>query len=421
MTKATIVALAGLMAVSSVAVASMPRANAFGSGGRFIADPTDKWSLPSVEINSADTTYLEFANQAGTGDNWGGADMSLGGGVLGIYGNRPLSTFANINGGYTIPNSGIASSGLLMQPGGLPSSQIDLIFGYGLNDKTSIGIGVARAAAGFKTENATTGLPTTSDTREGSVLGVNVGAGLKELGAISELLIGLQYQMGAASNATNNGTITDKVSASGSDISLRVNGTINGDGGKFQGFDLTFDTASLDFKDEPSVTPATTNVITSKNTGMAWALGYASGMTSDKGQGLGGIVVSGLSQTNDESTADGTTNIAKGELSNLAINFVAAGEGKVNSVLTLRAGLSTELYGSTVTKGTNGPSAGTTVNTTTTVDGANTAATFGATLAAGEDMTVDTTFGETLNANAGVWGSMFATTAVTMKWGKAGK
>src|SRR5260221_272284 len=128
MKKLTTLALAGAMAVSSLASASMSRWNGFGAAQQFIGDVGDIWTLPAVVASNPDATYMEFGNNydatneywtsyPGTrlntsvngnnyGNAWGGAHMTLGPGVLGIWGNRNLNLIATINNnGFTIPNS----------------------------------------------------------------------------------------------------------------------------------------------------------------------------------------------------------------------------------------------------------------------------------------------------------------------------
>lgn len=67
MKKITTAALAGLVAVTASANASMSRLNAFGAAKAFIADVQNIWTLPSVVASHKNTTYFELGTAANQG------------------------------------------------------------------------------------------------------------------------------------------------------------------------------------------------------------------------------------------------------------------------------------------------------------------------------------------------------------------
>src|SRR6266849_5343144 len=105
MKKLTTLALAGAMAVSSLATASMSRQNGFGLANQFIIDVQSMWTLPAVAASNGNATYFEFGgnganpiigtqdraynNFANPANAWGGANGEVGPGVLAIWGGRP--------------------------------------------------------------------------------------------------------------------------------------------------------------------------------------------------------------------------------------------------------------------------------------------------------------------------------------------
>jgi len=401
MKKATALTLAGMMAVSSVASASMSRWNGFGAAQAFIADVQDIWTLPGVAASNADSTYFEFgsgvaasSNTSNSGFNnikgtapWGGNHMTLGPGVLAIWGNRPYSEGSGIDTGYTAPTgviSGSAPAAFTL----VPRQTIDLIYAFKVSDTLDLAVGLNLASNGTKTEIATTGSPTTVTEESSSDFGITLGGEVKELGAIKLLEIGLQYNMGSAVNTNNDGVDTNKYTAAQADLDLRIGADVV-DGANFQRIELGVNTDSLDVKDEPSTRvssiPATAYQ-KSENKAMGWNLGWAMGKTSDKGMGLGGFTLSGLSQSRNE--AYNTTEVNKWDKSSMTLAFVSAGEAKVKEWLTARAGISSTLWGSTSRVTETGTPAALTKNTLTTPSGPSTTLSAGLSFVFG-DITID--------------------------------
>jgi hypothetical protein len=415
--KKTTLALAGLMAVSAAANASMSRWNGFGLSNAFIADVQDIWTLPGVVASNADATYLEFNTNASATDDWGGAHVALGPGVLAVWGNRPYTENANINFGaiagnaFGAPNSGAASGVFLT-----PAQQIDLIYGFKLSDTVELGLGVNRAVNGLKTET-TTAAGTAVTEQSTSDLGVSLGAELKEVGPIALLEIGLQYNMGAGLNSAKNaaGTVNDKVSMTGTDMDVRVGADIKGDGGSAQRIELGFNTDALNFKDEPTTALPASSYAESKNNASYWQLGWAMSKSGDAGMGLGGLILSNLGQTRVNEFRLGAATVDKAETSNMALTFVAAGEAKANSWLTGRAGFSSNLYQATSASSEVGATGATTKTTVTTLGTAAGAATAGLSFTLG-NLVLDTVFTQGLVAGAGL-GAFLGQVSATYSWG----
>ena len=221
--------------------------------------------------------------------------------------------------------------------------------------------------------------------------GLNLGLEQKEVGPLSLLEVGLQYSSRGDSRVIK-GTNTDKISAGGSAINLRVGGDMAGEGGKFSRVELGFATQSLNLKAEPSASPASTDFVESKNSASAWNLGYAMGGSNDKGMGLMGLMLKGNSQGRDE--ANNGTEVNKKDISSLRLLASTAGEAKVNSWLSLRAGLESDLFYSTNTTTETGASGATTKSVVTNDAHAGTAAdpnakvSMGTTITLG-DITID--------------------------------
>jgi hypothetical protein len=406
MKKATL-ALAGLMAVASAAQASWARWNGFGASNAFIADVADIWTLPGVVASNPDATYGEFNTNGTTADDWGGVHVAVGPGVLGIWGNRPFGELSNINGGFTAPSS--ASAPALLTP----ANQIDILYGFKLSDTLELGVGVSRLANGNKIET-TTAAGTAVVDQQISGLGINVGAEVKGVGPFELLEIGVQYDMGSATSSNKNatGTVNDKVSASSTDIDVRVGGDIKGDS-MGQRVELGFNTDALNLKDEPTTALPATAFVESKNSASAWNLGWAMNKSSDKGMGLGGLMLSGLTQSRTED--NNVTVVNKFDNNVMTLALVAAGEAKATSWLTARAGISSNLYQSTQNTVETGPAATTTKVVTSTPGAAGAAVTGGLSFIFGS-LVVDTVFNQTLVAGAGL-GALLGQVAATYGWG----
>lgn len=463
--KKVTLALAGLVAISSTASASMSRWNAFGVSQLFIADVQDIWTLPAVVATKKDSTYFEFGVNAANpnplfgslayngfvpaGQAWGGAHGQLGPGVLAIWAGRPYTEFGllgNLVGGFALPTYagtnvtpavGLSVAGVLTQ-------QIDVLYGFSLSETVDLGIGISRATGGTKTETtinlptATTGYTETT----GSDLGINLGADIKNVGPVALLEIGLQYDMRSDVNTNKAATVAGEVNKNtlaGSDIDLRIGGDMAGEGGAFSRVEIGFNTDSVEFTSSADgFTAATTTYASLKRSGMGWGLGYAMGKSNDKGMGLGGLILSGGSTSNNApyagfnmstGAATGTTpEVNKNESSTMGLAFVSAGEVKAKDWLSLRAGLSTSLYTSTSTTNERSNASGVGAPTTKVVVSSSTAApnavvTTGATIHLG-DITIDGLINQDILYTGGYFVSglsaaPFSQVSATWAWGGA--
>jgi hypothetical protein len=398
MNKVTTVALAGLMVVAAGAQASKARWEGFGASQAFIADVQDIFTLPGVVSSHADSTYFEFNTTAATTDDWGGVHANLGGGVLALWVNTPFEAFNGIDTGYTIPNSQTLATTTLI--GGFkPKTQVYAIYGFNLSDATTLAVGFNRSVGSSKTETVTSA-STTSTEVNGGDLGLSLGLEQKEVGPIALLEVGLQYNMKSASQVVKGATATNKVTAGGSAINLRVGGDMAGENGAFSRVELGFNTQNWDLKDEPAVAQPSTAHKETKNSYNKFNLGYAMGATSDKGMGLMGLDLSSKGTSRSQPYA-AALEVNKADTSKLALLFMTAGEAKVTNWLSVRAGLEADLFYSESTTTETGAS-GATTKTTTTKDLANAQnngkASLGATWTVG-DITIDGVLSQSLLFN----------------------
>jgi hypothetical protein len=403
MNKVTTAALAGLLAVTAGAQASQSRWNGFGSASAYIADVQDIFTLPGVVASHADTTYFElggvgtgFGVPIGTNDissngvnAWGGVHSKLGGGVLGLWFNRLSGTISGINGGWSVPDGGVVPGPILTAFATAVSNplrnQIDALYGFSLSDSTTLGIGVSRATNSGKAETTTAGVATSQETNIGD-FGISLGVEQKEVGPISLLEIGLQYSS-RGDSFVNKAAQTDKITANGSAINLRVGGDMTGDKGMFSRIELGFATQSLGLKDELATAPAAGTFIESKNSASMWNLGYAMGGSNDKGMGLMGLMLAGSGQSRDE--AFNAAEVDKTDISGMTLLATTAGEAKINGWLTVRAGLESNLFFSSSTTTEQGAAGATTkIVITSDAPATNGKASMGTTLTFG-DITID--------------------------------
>ncbi len=183
MNKITALALAGLVAVSSFAGATDSRSQALGSGQRFVSDVKQMWELPTRLLENKDAAFVELGqgdiSGVGNGvDNdievtpWGGANISLFGGVVGVWLNRPVDEFKDskkmskfrsyglmqwsmFGSGFVeffagVPNQNAEQNNEIMDAIA-PGSRVDLLYGWSFSDKLDLTVGVNRAFFDFKT------------------------------------------------------------------------------------------------------------------------------------------------------------------------------------------------------------------------------------------------------------------------------
>ncbi len=373
MNKMTAVALVGLVAVSSMTSASKARQNGFGKSGTFVNDVQNVWSLPTTMLENKDATYFELGqgNVGNVGNGsandvetmpWGGVHASLGGGVLGLWVNRPANDFDDFTRstsfapsiwGTTTPGQFQTFLGLTFTPSSLtnldvlrataPGSRVDVLYGMSLNDQVDLAIGLNRASFNFSTTDTLSPV-TSKNTIANNSTGVLLGAAMKNLGPIAKLEIGLGFQTQSFLLSFENAT-TDKSTVDASGFGIRVAGDLSSEKGKISKFDITYASANMSSKDTPAV--ALPVAIEEKLSGSSYGLGYAMGMSNDKGMGLAGLILSGDSSTVDNSIV-GT--VDKVDNSSMTLDLVTAGEAKVKDWLVARAGLSGKIYGTTSVK-----------------------------------------------------------------------
>ena len=441
MNKVTTAALAGLLAVTAGAQASQSRWNGFGSAKAYIADVQDIWTLPGVIASHPDTTYFEMGKTAvpaatqGTAVNAqvlsnqvaGGVHGKLGGGVLGLWFNTPSNTLSGIDNGFTAPTTTTGIGGPAFKANVIASlnNQLSVLYGFELSDATTLGFGLSRGVNSNNTETVTT---TTSNTEtNNNDLGINLGLEQKEVGPISLLEVGLQYNMRNNNSVVKN-TTTNKLLADGSNITLRVGGDLAGENGAFGRFEVGFSTVGLTLKTEPSTAAAANTFIESKNGASAWNLGYAAGMSSDKGMGLMGIMLKNKGYDRTEAFNGGAlfeVNKASGNTMNLLVT--TAGEAKVNNWFSVRAGLESDIFFSNTTVTETGASGSTTKTTTSknahagTVGDENAIASMGVTFTLG-DLVLDGVLNQSLLYNglylvSGIPSGISSQVSLTWPWG----
>lgn len=367
MKKLTTLALAGAMAVASFASASATRWTGFGIASLFIADVQDTFTLPQTVASNPDALYLEFGPQyhydavnqyytdiPGTpadysvdGSAWGGAHLKLGPGVLGIWGNRPYYGASNLYFNISFPDyygtGGDAGTNFLT-----PQNTVDVIYGWNMGDKLTLAVGVNHSYE--KYYEHVTRIPnfyewTYDDTA--SDWGLSLGADIKDLGPIAALQIGLQYNMGTAKNSYNDGNYTNENTMDYSVAALRVGADINGSKGKFQRAEVDINLQNGQAKTNPSSGfPSTDYYASESASASSVILGWAMGMSSAKGMGLSGLILTemwGSSDAPNYTYANGSKDHYNWQSTDLS--FVSAGEGKINNWLTGRAGFSTTVFG----------------------------------------------------------------------------
>jgi len=370
MKKLTTVALAGALAVAGVAHASMSRIAGLGEGSQFISDVQDIWTLPQVVASNPNATYLEFGqfdangqnqnnlNDSVEGQGWGGAHMKLGAGVLGIWGNRPFHLLSNIAyyadgnnyfGGVfndlDRPDQGVSTGQYPHSYWYTPDHNIDILYAWDVNDKLALGIGLNRGNSTRENEtdqlaNGTTNIYSRTDTD----YGISLGADLKELGAINLLQMGLQYTFGNGLNEYKVNNVDNKYDHNYSELDIRVAGEIKGDKDSFQRFNVTLGTQGLDSKEDFAVAPPSNDFTEAKFNSFNYGLGYAMGMQSEKGIGLGGLTINGILFGEDAPNLNSdATNQSTWQRFN--IKFVTSGEASLKDWLKARAGFSTTVFG----------------------------------------------------------------------------
>jgi hypothetical protein len=370
MKKLTTLALAGAMAVSSLASASVTRWTGFGVASLFIADVQDSFTLPQTVATNGDALYLEFGSQYhydGVDDYWtdipgtpadysvddsawGGAHLKLGPGVLGIWGNRPYSgasglVWADEYNGYGFPN--VTNGGPNADNSFLtPQNTVDLFYAWEMGDKITLGIGLNHSQEFYHWQDKTIWFNDIYD-QTACDWGVSLGLDIKDLGPIATLQIGLQYNNGSAKNTADDGSVVNSNTMGYDVTNLRVGADIAGSKGKFQRAELGVNVQNGHAETVPGNGIPTDSYASESATALSWDLGWAMGMSSAKGMGLSGLILTGGNTSSTAPNYNGNFQANDHtETNGLGLTFASAGEGKINNWLTGRAGFATTLYGS---------------------------------------------------------------------------
>jgi hypothetical protein len=438
MNKVTTAALAGLVAVTATANASMSRWNGFGAANAYIADVQDIWSLPGVVASHKNTSYFEFGTAAapnvsgGVSNNpagtWGGVHSALGPGVLGIWVGRGQN--ANVAAAYAANTTNFFTTGNfapgtftnlgLTAPGGANAAamnsavgttgRVDILYGFAISDTVELGVLLSRANRNAKQENVGN-VSGSVDSVDAGALGLGLGAELKELAIFKLLEIGLTFDSDSILASTKTTAGEDKLEFSASNIGLRVGGDIDGGEGKFGRAELGYSTSGSNSKNGVTSATVATGDKEFKYNAMGWNLGYAMGKSGDKGMGLMGLMLMG---TGSSMESDGPN--TKSDAGSLALQLTSAGEAKVKEWLTARAGIAANLYQSSSATGAGAvnPTKTSTSNNGATTISTGLSATFGDVVIDGvlnQDVLYTGTF-----LISGVAESLFGQVSATWGW-----
>jgi hypothetical protein len=405
MNKISTAALAGLVAVTATANASMSRWNGFGDANAYIADVQDIWSLPGVVVSNKNATYFEFGkaksdtawstepvdafssyynnpgqNATPVASAWGGVHGEVGPGVLGVWVNRGQSSLinglysglggefaqtGNLSGGIA-PNATVDMSAGELNVNNGAGGRVDLIYGFGLNDQIDLGISLSRANLNSKTENVANTAGRV-DSYDAGALGFGIGAEIKEVAIFKLLEVGLVIDMDNMAISYKDTAGEDKIEHSASVYALRVGGDTAGENGMFGRAELGFRMGSGLSKNGVTSTAPVVGDKEHKISGSQWNLGYAMGKSGDKGMGLMGLMLKGEGSSSETDGAN-----TKSDRGSMSLQFTTAGEAKVKEWLTARAGIAANLYESS---GTTGAGATNPVKTSTSNNGAATLST----------------------------------------------
>jgi hypothetical protein len=365
---------------------------------------------------------------------WGGSNMALGPGTLGIWYNRPFKKQGNQLGMGTYSTGMIGnSSGWVTPTAGLsagimgyvttnafvtPQNQIDLIYGFKVGG-ADLGVGINRATNSMKEEN-TTNAGTTTLSIGAENFGISLGAALKELGAIKELDLGLQYDTTSALVSVKDSSGEEKLAQDGTEINFRAGVDLGG-----QLIDLNVNSQGRSTKVSPIVAPAADSYVEAKESAMDLNLGWAMSKSSDKGMGLGGFIFDMNNQSRDQANRLGAKVADKVDISTTSLDAVCGSEFKAKDWLTLRTGLSGTLYQSTNTSidQNDAPNSIIAKSTGTSTAGRPAVITVGSSLIIG-DVVIDAIANQDFLFSgpffvSGVPNGLNLAVSATMKWGGA--
>jgi hypothetical protein len=348
------------LALPSVAHATLAAEEGLGAASAFMVDDASYTSLPQVVDTYKGATYFEFGiasplspsaapdGQPGNAASaWGGADIPLGAGALGVWVGRPDGDFAGLYARSQMNAVGVA-------PGFAPSmdrlaglsnitvdstvdayygaepaqARVDLIYAFDFSDRLRLAVGLNRASTAQEINFGSAGFASYNDDN----LGLNLGADYKGLPYVKLLQVGLQLNEESILAATNIGGTENKFVSSAEGFSLRVGAEIPASEGSFGRAELGLKGGGLSVRAEPGE-------MADNGGATDYHLGYALGETQDRGMGLCGLMIHG-SVGGDDDTWNGNS-VGYNTL-NLVLS--TAGEMKLREWLTARAGLSGSLY-----------------------------------------------------------------------------
>lgn len=429
MKKLSTVAVAGLMAVTAAANASVSRWDGFGAAKEYISDVQNIWTLPGVVAGNKNATYFELGTAAapnvsgGVSNNpasaWGGVHTEMGPGVLGVWVNRGTNsdvtalynkltlagTGAPTTGGFLpAPYASVASDAASLVTAGLQAQgRVDILYAFSLSDAVDLGVSISRANNNAKVENGSQ-----FQKVDANALGFGLGAEFKEVSIFKLVEAGLVIDTDGMAVVNNTGT-EQKIEHSVLAFGLRVGGDVAGDKGSFGRLELGLKSASGNSKDTSSPAAAA-GFLEQKVSSMAWNLGYAMGKSGDKGMGLVGLMLNGSGSTNETDAAN-----SKSDSGSLDLTLSTAGEAKFKEWLTGRAGLSSKIFQSTTSN-----SAGVTPTKTSTSNNGAATVSAGLTLTFG-DLAIDGVLNQDVLYTgtylvSGVAESLFGKVSATWGW-----
>ncbi len=233
MNKATTLALAGLMGMSVGAYATEARGAGLGAASQFIVDDAAFTTLPQEVLTYKGATYFELGTNATVAYNdtygyddgslsnedrvWGGTNIPVGPGALGVWVNRANWDFQPLYNNTQLNTNEAGFSNAFKNQFGYgytlgtiayyqnqdnPTNRVDLIYAFDLTDAANLAIGVNRFNNDWKNEN---GPGAGYNSFDDSNLGLTLGSDIKNLGFLKILQIGLQVNTESISADANNG------------------------------------------------------------------------------------------------------------------------------------------------------------------------------------------------------------------------
>jgi hypothetical protein len=363
-------ALAGLAALGGRADATEARELGFGSASAFIVDDSSYATLPQEVGTFKNSTYFELgpatnAVHATPYEPWGGVNVPLGPGTLGVWIGRDNDDFSGLyaNSQLTLASLGGVSANFLAGMANLQgfgavagantinslyqdqggTGRVDLIYDFDFSNTVNLAVGINRANTDEKVDSS----GASHSSWDVDNLGLSLGADVRQLGPFNLLQVGLQVNMESQiADFTANGN-DSKFDSSATGLRLRVGGETAGEGGRFGRFELGLGGGDLNVQTSPYGGTSYTD-----NGGVLnFNAGAALGMSRERGMGLVGLMLYGNAGGDNNTAAPGGDRTT---YYNDNVVLSTAGEVKIKEWLTARAGLSGSLVNVGGTTGANG-------------------------------------------------------------------